>query len=99
MKIKNKKGDVPVTILVLGVIIIFISAIISFSFSSFLFKKDFNLESIEQAKIMKEKFLVYQELGVEDVESKFAPPLKEDAQGKFIEIEEEKIKVKIYILD
>jgi hypothetical protein len=99
MEIKNKKGDVPVTILVLGVVVVFISAILSFSFSSFIFKKGFDFKAIESAKILKEKYFVYKEIGLDEkeIENILKSFLKEDLQGKFIEVEDQDIKVRYYL--
>jgi len=62
--IRNKRGDVPITILVIGVLAICAAAILSFSISNQYSKNDFSgLGIVEEAVAIKEKISFYQELG------------------------------------
>ena len=58
-KIRNKRGDIPVTILVLGVVAICILAILSFFASSFEMKKNFDIQLVKEAKLAREADLEY----------------------------------------
>lgn len=67
--IRNKRGDISITILVMGILAICIAAILSFSISSKSSKNDFtSLSTIEEALIIKEKISLYYELGFEESE-------------------------------
>lgn len=61
---KNKKAQIPIVILVLGVFAICSLAIISFIVSDVqIFKKDFGVNLIESVHADVEKFYLYQNLG------------------------------------
>ncbi len=69
--IKNKKGDLPITILVIGIVAICVMAIFSFYFSDRRVKQDINdMGIVEEAAIMKEKILFYENLGFNEEEIK-----------------------------
>ena len=73
-KIKNKKGDIPITILVIGIVAICIMAVFSFYFSDRNIKEDLsNIGIIEEAAVMKEKISLYRNLGFseEEIKSEF----------------------------
>ena len=57
----NKRGDIPVTILVMGVVAICILTIVSFYISDRAAKKGFDIELVEKAAIMGEKISFYKE--------------------------------------
>lgn len=60
--LKNKRGDIPITILVIGVLAICILAIFSFYSSSKSVKDDFSsIGVIEKVLIAKEKIFLYNE--------------------------------------
>jgi hypothetical protein len=60
--LKNKRGDIPITIFVIGVLAICILAIFSFYSSSKSVKDDFSsLSAIEKVLITKEKISFYNE--------------------------------------
>ena len=83
-KIKNKRGDIPVTILVLGVVAICILAILSFFISSFEMKKNFDIQIVKEAKLAREKFDVYTTLGFTKEEIDSALNVEYDQQGRYI---------------
>jgi uncharacterized protein YpmB len=60
--LKNKKGDIPVTILVFGIIVVCMLAIVSFYVSSLNIKKNFDFQAVKEIKLMKEKIDVYTNL-------------------------------------
>lgn len=61
--IKNKRGDIPITILVLGIVLICILTIASFYVSSLIMKSNFDIGAIKQIKLARERIDVYQNLG------------------------------------
>ncbi len=66
---KNKRGDIPITILVIGVLAICITAILSFSLSSKSSKNDFStLDTVEEVLVIKEKISLYSKLGFSEEE-------------------------------
>jgi len=67
--IKNKRGDISITILVIGVVAICIMAIFSFYFSDRKVKEDLNsIGIIDEAAVMKEKISFYRNLGFSEEE-------------------------------
>ena len=83
-KIKNKRGDIPVTILVMGVVAICILAILSFFVSSFEMKKNFDIQLVKEAKLAREKFDIYINLGFTKEEIDSALNIGYDQQGRYI---------------
>ena len=93
--IKNRRADIPITILVIGVLAICTLAILSFFLSDRIVKNDFVvLEAVEEAKIMKEKISFYANTGFSEEEIKNIIKIKEDAQGKFIQIKQTDLRVR-----
>lgn len=78
MKIKNKRGDVPITVLVLGVIAVCLLAIVSFFVSSMEMKKNFDIEVVKEAKLIREKIDLYQKLGFTQPEIDALFDIKDD---------------------
>lgn len=84
--LKNKRGDIPITILVIGILAICALAIFSFYFS----KRDIesslgSVDVIEKVLITKEKISLYKEsleFTQEEIEEIFW--IREDIQGKYI---------------
>lgn len=92
--IKNKRGDIPVTILVLGVIAICILALVSFTFSGFKAEKNFDIQIVKEVKLAQEKAEVYKNLGFNEQQIDFALGIKKDAQGRYVLIQREDTSVK-----
>lgn len=99
--IKNKKGDIPVTILVIGVFAICTLAILSFKFMDIKNTKGFyeSIEAIEEMNSQIQKYYFYKNVGVSDLELQEFLGIDEN---QFIEIKKEidgetiiKIKYKI----
>jgi len=66
---KNKKGDIPVTILVIGVVAICILAILSFLSSSFNFSHSFaGISEIEEMNSKIDEYYFYKNAGLSDEE-------------------------------
>jgi len=81
----NKRGDIPVTILVLGVVVICVFAILSFFISNKSVNSSFSaVDAVEGASIIKEKISLYENLGYNKEEIKTILDLKEDSQGKIV---------------
>ncbi len=96
--IKNKKGDIPITILVIGVVALCAMAIATFYIYDQSVKKDFmTIEAVEDAAILKEKISLYEKLGFEDAEIKQFVDLGADAKGNYIYVNQKEISVKYYI--
>ena len=84
--LKNKRGDIPITILVIGILAICILAIFSFYSSSKSVKDDFSsISAIEKVLIAKEKISLYSEsLEFTQEEIKEIFEIKSDIQGRYI---------------
>ncbi|MBM3228290.1 hypothetical protein FJZ20_00155 [Candidatus Pacearchaeota archaeon] len=88
--LKNKRGDISITILVMGILAICIVAILSFSISSKSPKSDFTPSGIiEEALIIKEKINLYSSLGFDESEIIQIFDIKYD----------EKLKIKYVLLE
>ena len=68
--IKNKKGDIPITILVIGVFAICTLAILSFKFMDIKNTKGFyeSIEAIEEMNSQIQKYYFYNNVGVDGKE-------------------------------
>lgn len=95
---KNKRGDVPIVVLVIGVVAICILAIVSFYISDRNAKKSFDIEIVERAAIMGEKVQFYQEsLGFSEDETNTIFGVRQDGLGKHIILEQEGVRVRYNI--
>ncbi len=97
--IKNKRGDIPITILVIGIVAICIMAIFSFYFSDSKVKNDLGtIEIIERAVYMKEKISFYRNLGFSEEEIAEEFRIKEENMGgfsfKYITLSQEGVSVR-----
>lgn len=82
---KNKKADIPVTILVIGVLAICVLAILSFFISNKSVNSSFSaVDAVEGASIIKEKISFYKNLGYKEEEIKGLLNLQKDSQGKLV---------------
>ncbi len=90
----NKRGDVPVTILVLGVVAICVLAIFSFYTSSQKVSKNFDIEPVKQIKLIREKISFYENLGLNQGEIDSILGIKTDSQGRYVYIEAKGISVR-----
>ena len=65
MLMKSKRGEVPVVILVIGVVAICIFALLSFAFSFNISNKDFiSINSLENVSAIEEQVQFYKNLGL-----------------------------------
>jgi hypothetical protein len=88
---ENKRGDIPVTILVIGVVVLCFLAIISFYIYDGSAKKSFEVvEVVEQIKLQKEKIEFYENIGINRGEINEILGIEED----FLYIETDLISVK-----
>jgi len=92
----NKRGDIPVTILVIGVLAICTLAVLSFFLSDRIVKNDFIvIETIERASILKEKILFYNNIGMSQEEiGKLIEIKEDDILGKHIYLEQTGLKIR-----
>ncbi|MBU1252291.1 MAG: hypothetical protein KJ905_01670 [Nanoarchaeota archaeon] len=83
MKIKNKRGDIPITILVIGILAICTLTIFSFYTSSSKVKSGFDSVGIvNRAVIEMQKISLYSELGFSETEIESIFDIKPEADGK-----------------
>ena len=84
--LKNRHGDIPITILVIGILAICALAIFSFYFSDRSVKTGFSsVDVIEKVLVTKEKISFYNkslEFTQEEIEEIFG--IQEDIQGRYI---------------
>lgn len=97
--INNKRGDIPITILVMGVIVICMLAIVSFYISDIKVKNSFaSVGIIGQAALLKEKAGFYENVGLNRNTIDSLVGIKtETLAGKqisYIELEQGKISVR-----
>ena len=93
-KIKNKGGDAPVTILVLGVVAICILAILSFSLSAQKVKSSFDIEPVKEAKLIGDRMVLYQGLGYSKEEINKILNITETNSERYYSLSQGKISVK-----
>lgn len=87
--LKNRKADLPITILVIGVFVICIFALLSFYSSKLIFEELFvGINSMENIASKINEYSFYKNLEINGEEIKQIIDIKEDRQGKYIEIEE-----------
>lgn len=90
---KNKRANIPVTILVLGVVVLCILTIYSFYLAHQNATKNFSdVSLVQQAKIQMEKIIVEKELGL-PVEQL---PMDTNAQEYYLEISSKTASVKYF---
>ncbi|MBU2504049.1 MAG: hypothetical protein KJ879_03300 [Nanoarchaeota archaeon] len=99
MKIKNKRGDIPITILVIGVLAICALAIFSFYTSSQKVKSGFDsIGVVNRAVVDMQKISLYEELGFDDGEIKTIFGVQPDKVGRlFIGVTQGGISVKHFL--
>lgn len=93
----NKRGDIPITILVIGILAICLLAIFSFYSSDRNVKKDFAVVgAVEEIALMKEKIDLYERLGFDKEERKELFNIQYDSNQEinFINLTREKITVR-----
>ncbi|MEX0920820.1 MAG: hypothetical protein WDZ62_00995 [Candidatus Pacearchaeota archaeon] len=83
MKIKNKRGDIPITILVIGVLAVCGLALLSFYLSDKKVSENFlNQGILEKAIVLEEKIQVYDELGFSKEEIDGLVSIEYDLSGR-----------------
>ena len=81
----NKRGAIPIVILVVGVFLVCILAILSFFVSNNSVKNSFPvINTIEAASLLKERISFYENLGYDKEQIKTLLNLKEDSQGNIL---------------
>ena len=91
---KNKRGDIPVTILVLGVVAVCILAIISFFFSTAKVKSGFDIDPVREATLIKDNVILYQNLGYSNEEINGILNITETSSERYYSLSRGKISVK-----
>jgi hypothetical protein len=88
----NRRGDIPVTILVIGVLAVCLLAFLSFYISDRATKNTLkSIDIVEKVSLEKEKISVYSNIGMSQSEIEILLGVKTDVQGKFIQLEQEGI--------
>lgn len=98
MKQKNKRGDIPITILVLGVVLICIVAIFTFYHSSQAVKNSLNSVGIlQKAAEIGDKITLYQNLGFskDQIDKTFF--VHQDSGGRYVNFSASGLSVKYYL--
>lgn len=96
--LKNKKGDIPITILVIGVLTICLFAVFSFYFSDRAVRKNLgDISAVEESAIIKEKISVYREIGFSNDEINEIFGIKKDAIGNYVLLNKGSLLVKNYV--
>ena len=91
---RNKKGDVPVTILVLGVFIICSLAIASFYIANNKVKKDFySVDVVKSMSLYKDRIQFYKNTGLsaDQIKELFNALISED--GKMLNLNQGKVSI------
>lgn len=97
---KSKKGDIPITILVIGIIAICVMAIGSFAIFDSKTKSDLNSAGVvEKAAVNLDKILLYENLGFDqaEVETLLNVQTEPGTNRKYLEFEQSNIKVIYYL--
>lgn len=82
--IKNRKGDVPVMILVIGVLAIMILAVLSFVFSISRSKESVSgYIAVEMANSLREQYYFYEKTGYSTAEIENILGIKKDNDGYY----------------
>ncbi len=97
--IKNKGGDIPITILVIGVFAVCAFAIISFIVSDNKIHRDFyGTDVIEEINSNIEKYYFYQNIGeFSEEEIEKILKIEEDSSGRYLNITTKDISVEYYL--
>ena len=90
---KNKRGDIPITFLVIGIVSICILAIVSFNLASLKVSK-IDLTPIKQAKLIGEKAEFYKNLGLAESEIDSLLNIKTDSQGRYISLSSDTVSIR-----
>ncbi len=93
-KLGQKKGDIPITILVIGILVVCIIAIFSFYFSILKVQKNFDTQIVKEIKLIKEKADFYGNLGFSQQEIGSILNISSDSQGRHIFLERGYISVR-----
>ena len=83
-RMRSKKGDIPITILVLGVVLICILTIASFYLASYNMNKNFDVQAVKEIALAKEKIDFYQNIGVSRDQADSFVGVKTDTQGRYL---------------
>ncbi len=95
---KSRRGDIPITILVLGVVLICMAAIFTFYFSAHSVKNGLNsVGLIQKATVTMDKIALYKNLGFTNDQIDKAFYVQQDSTGKYINFSEGGLSVKYYL--
>jgi hypothetical protein len=84
---KSKKGDIPVTILVIEVIAVCALALVTFMVSSFSVEQKFyGIASMQEINVLIEDYNFYKNAGVSEEKIEEVFDVQEDGNGKYFEV-------------
>jgi len=95
--IKNKRANIPITILVLGVLLLCGLAILSFSFSINEVNDLSSVSVLEEIKIQKDKMEFYNNTGEDFSEGEFNISNDESLGKEYLFLQEGNIEVRFYL--
>ena len=88
---KNKKGDIPITILVIGVVAVCALALLSFLSSGFNIEQSFiGMTLMEEMNSKIDQYSFYKNVGLSEDEINEILNVQEGSAGKYLYIEENK---------
>lgn len=92
---RNKKGDIPITVLVIGVFAICVFAIISFHIADNDVKDSISsVSAVEQSALAVEKISFYENLEIDSERIDELLDVQSDSQGRYILIEQGSVSVR-----
>ncbi len=92
---RNRKGDIPIIILVIGVIAICGLALLSFFSSSFNLEQSFtNVPIMEELNVKIAEYNFYKAKGVSESQINEILNIKEDSQGRYLLVEQNTVWVR-----
>ena len=92
---KSRRGDIPITILVIGVLVVCIVAIFTFYFSDKIIENNFNSVGIvEKAAVIKEEIALYKNLGFNEEEITKVFGIKTDTLGRYFVVTKGSVSVR-----
>ena len=94
---RNKRGNIPITILVIGIVAICGLALLSFFSSSFNLEQSFtNVPVIEELNVKIAEYNFYKAKGISEAQITEALNIKEDTRtkGKYLFVEQNSVSVR-----
>lgn len=81
---KSKRGDIPITILAIGVVLVCILTIASFFLVAANFGSKFDTQTVKDAKLLAERHDFYINAGLPQVQADQMTGVKTDSTGRYM---------------